>query len=479
MKNNSNLAYTLLLVVGDFVALLAAFSLAYILRVKIDERPLIAAIPARTYFGALLTVLPFWILVHAFIGLYNQSVFERRFSELGRLLVGAFLGILVVIGYDFVSPAVLFPARLVPIYALGLGFGFLVVSRNFLRYLRITLYRYNVGITNIMIIGDNRIAVELARALKDTHHTGYRVVAMVGDHASLLEFKGVQIFPTFADAREHLKPGSIYSIVQTELFSSPSKNSAILDYAQTNHIAFRFIPGNSDLFAGNIVVELFQSVPMVAVHQTALIGWGKVAKRLFDFVVSLTALLVFSPIILLIAILEIIVGGGLPIFFRQTRITRFNREFRVYKFRTHRNGLSGLTDKQAFAKLGKPELYEKYRDNGYVLDNDPRLSKLGRFLRKTSLDELPQLFNVLTGDISLVGPRPLIPEEINTYDKKHAILSVKSGLTGLAQVSGRSNISFDERRQLDMYYVQNWTFWSDIVILIKTARAVLSGNGAL
>lgn len=478
MKNNTSLAYTVLLVIGDFVALLAAFSLAYILRVKFDTRPLIAAIPARTYFLAFLTVLPLWILVHGFIGLYNQAVYEKRFSELGRLLIGSFLGILVVIGYDFVSPENLFPARLVPVYALGMGFGFLIITRSIIRYVRVMLFRYNIGITNVMIIGDGTAAVELAHSLLDTHHTGYRVVAMVGDTDKLTHFKSVQRFESFAEACEHLKKRSLHSIVQTELYADPLKNSVILNYAQANHMSYRFIPGNSDLFAGNIVVELFRSVPVISVHQTALIGWGQVAKRIFDLVVSLIAILVFSPLILLICILEIVVGGGFPIFFRQTRLTRFNDEFRVFKFRTHRNGLSGLTDKQAFEKLGKPELYETYKKNGYALDNDPRLTRLGRILRKLSLDELPQLFNIVRGDISLVGPRPLIPEELDTYKQKHTILSVKSGLTGLAQVSGRQNISFEERRKLDMYYVRNWTFWGDIVILIKTARAVLTGNGA-
>src|SRR5262245_566957 len=127
MKSNATFIYALFLIVGDFLALLAAFSVAYILRVKIDERPLIEQIPIRTYLQAFITVLPFWILVNGFLGLYNPSVYERRFSEIGRLFIGSFIGILVVIGYEFVSNASLFPARLVPVYGLVLGFGFLVL----------------------------------------------------------------------------------------------------------------------------------------------------------------------------------------------------------------------------------------------------------------------------------------------------------------------------------------------------------------
>ena len=126
--------------------------------------------------------------------------------------------------------------------------------------------------------------------------------------------------------------------------------------------------------------------------------------------------------------------------------------------------------------MGKTELIKKYRENGDKLINDPRYGWFGNLLRRTSLDELPQLINVVKGDISLVGPRALVPQELSAYEKKHAILSVKSGLTGLAQVSGRRDISFDERRKLDVYYVQNWSFWLDIVILLKTIRVVLNGG---
>jgi lipopolysaccharide/colanic/teichoic acid biosynthesis glycosyltransferase len=124
--------------------------------------------------------------------------------------------------------------------------------------------------------------------------------------------------------------------------------------------------------------------------------------------------------------------------------------------------------------MGKPELALAYRKNGDMIPNDPRVTPVGRFIRRTSIDELAQLFNVLRGDISLVGPRALVPQELQAYSKRHAILSVKSGITGLAQVSGRRDISFDERRQLDLYYVQNWSLLGDFVIMIRTVWVVLT-----
>lgn len=472
MKNNSSLIYALILVIGDFLALLAAFIIAYVIRVKLDPRPLLEQIPALTFIKLFLVVLPLWILVHGFIGLYSQSVYDKRFSELGRLMVGSFIGILVVIGYDFVSAEELFPARLVPVYGLILGFLLLVVFRTLARYIKKALYKYNYGVNNVLVIGDTEATTKLCGVMSNTAVSGMRLLGTVGKKAP-----GINNYSSFQDALSSLKR-PIHSIVQTELYPNHDRNNDILKYAQENHVAYRFVPGNSDLFVGNIEVELFAGLPVVAVHQTALIGWGRFVKRIFDLVVSTTLLFFLWPLLLLLALIIKLFDPKGPVFFRQTRLTRFNQPFKVYKFRTHRASISGLSDKKAFEKLGKPHLYDKYVASGYALNKDPRVSPIGRFLRKSSLDELPQLFNVLVGDISLVGPRALIPEELNTYEKRHAILSVKSGLTGLAQISGREDISFEERRSLDIYYVQNWSFWWDIVILIKTVFVVLFGKGA-
>jgi undecaprenyl-phosphate galactose phosphotransferase len=139
---------------------------------------------------------------------------------------------------------------------------------------------------------------------------------------------------------------------------------------------------------------------------------------------------------------------------------------------------SGPLPEEAFTMMGRPELIKEYRENGDQLENDPRISRIGKFLRASSLDELPQIINVVKGDISLVGPRALVARDLDKYDKKNLILSVKSGMTGLAVISGRKDIPYEERRKLDLYYVQNWSFWGDIVILAKTASVVLFHRGA-
>jgi exopolysaccharide biosynthesis polyprenyl glycosylphosphotransferase len=477
MKNNTSIAYNVCLVLGDFLALIVAFVVAYILRVSLSDVPLSAQVHATTYIGIVATILPFWILIFALLGLYNSKVHENRFSEFGRLVTGSAIGILLVISYSYLANVTIFPARLVTVYGFLLAFVFVLLFRTIARGIRRDLFSYGIGINHVLIVGDTRLTHELMRSLANTARTGYRVVGVVGGVKHPLESSPkLHVYDSFQDAVAKLNPAP-HTIIQTELYAATSKNDEILEYAQQHHMDYRFVPGNSELFVGKIEVELFQSIPVIAVNQTALIGWGRVVKRLFDATFGVIALLVASPFMLLIALVIRLSGSG-PIFFRQARLTRNNKTFYVFKFRTVKQTFNGLSPEAAFAKMGKPELAEKYRANGDYLPRDPRFTPFARFLRTTSLDELPQLINVVLGDISLVGPRALVPEELAKYKKRHAILSVKSGMTGLAQVSGRRDISFDERRKLDLYYVQNWSFWNDLVILVRTVWIVLFHKGS-
>lgn len=473
MKNNTSLVYAFFLILGDFIALTAAFTSAYILRVKVDERPLIQQIPAETYLYAFLAVIPLWIAVHALIGLYHRNTYHNRFREFGKLIVGSFLGILVVIGYDFVIDGELFPARLVVVYALLLGFSYLLLFRSVARLIRSIAFTLGSGVTNVLVVGNpSNARAGLMREIENTRHSGYRIVGIVGKTHKFQEFE------SFDEALANLTNTQIHTIIQTGLYKDGVRNDEIMSYAQNNHITYRFIPGNSELFIGNIEVELFRGTPVITVHQTALVGWGQVVKRVFDFFAALIGLVVLSPLFLLVAIASKIQEPKGAVFFKQIRLTQFDKPFKVYKFRTAVTKFNGLSPEQAFELMGRPELAKTYREGGDSLEDDPRFSKFGKLLRKTSIDELPQLINVIRGEISLVGPRALVPEELRDYQYKSHILSVRSGLTGLAQVSGRKDIPFEERRKLDAYYVQNWSFWLDITILLKTVRAVLSSMGA-
>jgi exopolysaccharide biosynthesis polyprenyl glycosylphosphotransferase len=474
MKNNSSLIYNLALVAGDFFALIAAFIMAYVLRVKlavgIDQAPITSN--GRTFLGVFLVVLPFWILIFALLGLYNHNIYEKRFKELGRLLVGSFIGLLLVIFLNFLSDKPLFPARLVPIYGFAFGFIFLVIFRNIARAVRVQLFKRDSGLTRVLLIGNTSMTRELLDWLGDSRRSGYKVVGVVGGKRSL-GTHDVPLYHTFDQFTADYKD-DLHMIVQTELYADETKNAKILTSAQENHIGYRFVPGNTELFTGNIEVELFRSsIPVITVHQTALFGWGRVAKRLFDLIVGGFALVVASPLVLIIAVAIKLSDVHAPVFYRPKRLSRFGGSFGFLKFRSMYWEYC-MSPEDGFAKMGRLDLLKQYRANGDQLPHDPRITPIGRFIRKTSLDELPQLINIVKGDLSLVGPRALDAFELEKYDKKNLILAVKTGITGLAVVSGRQGISFEERRRLDLYYVQNWTFWLDLVILLKTVRVIIT-----
>jgi exopolysaccharide biosynthesis polyprenyl glycosylphosphotransferase len=477
MKNNASLVYNVCLIIGDALAITVAFTIAYILRVTLSHEPLSASVQSHTYIEVLVSLLPFWIMIFGLLGLYNGRTYEKRFSELGRLLIGSFLGILFVISYSYMTNTAIFPARLVTVYGFALAFVCVFLFRTAARGLRRELFGYGVGINNVLLVGDTKPTHRLIDALENTAVTGYKVIGMVGGvKHPLKQGAPYRQYKSFAEAVAHLKGQQLHTVIQTELYADSERNDEIVTYAQSHHVAYRFVPGNSELFVGKIEVDLFHAVPIIAVHQTALIGWGRVVKRLTDLTLGTLFLVLVSPIMLITAIIIKLTDGG-PVFFRQERLTRFDTKVQVFKFRSMKPAYNRLTPEQAFDKMNRADLLKAYRDNGDYLPDDPRLTGIGRFIRRTSIDELPQLFNAIRGDISLVGPRALVAYEMDKYAQKNLILSVKSGLTGLAQISGVRDLSFKERRQLDLYYVQNWSFWSDLVIIAKTFWVVLFHKG--
>ncbi len=477
MKNNTSLIYNFCLVLGDGLAIIAAFVVAYVLRVSLSHTALSASVHARDYVVALGSLLPFWILIFGLLGLYNSRIYDKRFSEFGRLIIGSFIGILFVISYSYIADVVIFPARLVTAYGFSLVFCFALLFRTIARAVRRELFIFGFGINNVLIVGDTPTSHHLMDSLANTRITGYRVIGVVGGiKHPLADGTEYKQYKSFGSAIAALENQSLHTIIQTELYAATELNDMVLNYAQENHVAYRFVPGNSELFTGKLEVDLFHSVPVIAVHQTALIGWGRIVKRLFDLFFGGLMLIIALPIMAIICVIMLFDHGD-PIF-SQVRLSRFATKVRIYKFRTQLHAYNRMTPEQGFEKMGRPELSKQFRGNGDYLDNDPRISRLGRFLRMTSLDELPQLINVVKGDISLVGPRPLEPFELEKYGKKNLLLSVKTGLTGLAVISGRRDINFEERRRLDLYYVQNWSFWNDLVILARTVSVVIFHKGA-
>ncbi len=477
MLGRNSQYYSLFLLLVDTLVLIAALTLAYILRVQLDNRPLVSDVGAVEYFVQLLAIIPFWLATFGLLGLYKPSVYNRRLSEWGRIAAGSFIGILLILGWEFVSGDVILPARLVALYALITSFLLILAEREFLRWLRSTLFRYGFGTSRVLLIGSGTALTDLALNLANTKQSGYEVVAIAGPKKLVPPELNILHYPQVESALKFIDSNRITTIIQTDMYESEDRNQAILSAAQTRHISYNFIPGQPEFYTGKNTVDVFLGYPMISVSQTPLIGWGAVAKVIFDTIASLMLLILLSPIFLLLIICQKTFNPG-PIFYISKRLSQFSKPVRLIKFRSMSSKYGKKDAAEEFREMGREDLAHEYEQNRKVV-HDPRITRFGNFLRKTSLDELPQLFNVLRGDLSLVGPRPILPQEAKFSRSRTALLhSVKSGVTGLWQVSGRSNLSFEERIELELFYAQNWSFWLDIKILIKTVGVVLFRRGA-
>jgi exopolysaccharide biosynthesis polyprenyl glycosylphosphotransferase len=470
MKQNFSFIYKAMLMIGDGFSLVLGFTLAYILRVSLDPRPIALPVKAYTYITLVVVLLPIWLAVFYLLGLYNKRIYTLRPKEVSRLFIGALSGVLLLVTFDFFSDETLFPAKLVPIYAVLMCFIVLWSVRTILRWIRFFMSSRGYGVVKVLLVGNNNATYYLAKYLHDNPYSGYQVVGVVANKQYVFEESSNLQYRSVATAIEATEA---HAIIQTD----SKELTSVYNLAIENHLDYQFIPTHEALFTAKHSIDLLGAFPLINVYTTPLIGWGRVVKRISDFILSLLGLILTLPLWLVIAMIIKLSDPKSKVFYKQPRFTRFKKLVNIYKFRTHVSKYNGLSPEEAFVKMGKPELIKQYRENGDVLKNDPRVSRFGRFLRKFSLDELPQLVNILKGDISLVGPRALVKEELDSYEFKSLILSVKSGLTGLAQISGRKDISFEERRKLDMYYVQNWSIWLDIQIILRTFYMVITARG--
>jgi exopolysaccharide biosynthesis polyprenyl glycosylphosphotransferase len=466
--------YTIALIIIDVLAILAAFTLAYIVRVQLDPRPLIHNISAYDFFVTFVKLLPFWLITFWALGLYSPSVYQKRLTEIGKLAMGSFIGILLIIGYAYVVNQPIFPARLVPVYA-GIGtFVLLLLGREVLRIIRDLMFYSGVGVQRVMVIGSGAATLDIVKNLNRTRRSGYKVVAVIGTSANIddiFHYRSLDRGLATLDAHR------IDTIIQTELYEDSIRNQKIMSAAQERHIQYCFVPGEAEFYSGKNQIDVFLGYPVINVYQTPLVGWGEVVKRIFDVFATVITLPIWGTLLLIVALLQLAFNRG-PIFYKSPRLTRYSKKFNLLKFRSMGAQYGKKDAAEEFREMGRDDLATEYEKNRKVV-SDPRITWFGKFLRASSLDELPQLLNVLSGNLSLVGPRPILPQELGLYMGRGALLhSVKSGLTGLWQVSGRSELAFEKRVELELYYAQNWSFWLDIKILFKTIGVLLFRTGA-
>ena len=473
MRKKSDFVLRFCLIIGDGVALILSFAMAYFIRVHVDPRPYVFRSQLLDFTTTVAFLVPILLVILASLGLYKKLVFlgKSRLVEIGKLLLAAILSVAALIVYDFFKGDNLFPVRVMALSSVVLSFLFLLFERSLIRFLVKLVFRKDYGTKRVIIIGNSKNTEYLADYIASTPESEYRLAGIVANRRFIpKDLKTHQ----YSSLKEALRKARADVIFQTD------EKSTEYVYKQTvaKHLLYYFVPSETALSSHFGDLELVGNTPAVLVLTTPLTGGYVVIKRLFDILFSLVAIVVAAiPMMIVWLIVKFSDFKASPIY-ADERLTQFNRKFKCYKFRTMKSEYSGMTAEQAFIKMGKPELIKKYRKNGDYIKNDPRVTKFGRLLRRTSFDELPQLINILKGDISLIGPRALLPGELRDYGDRSLILTVKSGLTGFAQVSGRRDISFEERRALDIYYVRNWSLGLDLSIFFKTIVTVLKRDGA-
>lgn len=473
MRKKSDYILRVCLILGDAVALVLSFAMAYYIRVHVDPRPYEFNSTLLLFTLEILWVIPFLIIILAALGLYKKSVFlgKSRMPEVGRLILAAVLSVAALIVYDFFTDNNLFPVRIVALMSVLLSFLFLFLERMIVRAIVKLIYRKDYGTKRVVIIGNNKNTEYLANYISSSPESGYRLVGVVSARKYIPEDLRNKQFSSLKDALRRAHPDVIF---QTDEKST----EYVYRQAINQHMLYYFVPSETALSSHFGELELVGNTPAVLVKLTPLTGGSAVVKRVCDILLSLIGLILAAIPMLIVYLVIKLSDIKHNAIYADERLTQFNRKFKCYKFRSMKTEYSGMTAEEAFTKMGKPELIKKYRKDGDYLKDDPRITKFGKFIRKTSLDELPQLVNILKGDISLIGPRALLPGELRDYGDRSLLLTVKSGLTGFAQVSGRRDISFEERRALDIYYVMNWSLLLDVQIFFKTIAAVIKRDGA-
>lgn len=458
----------------DVILINIAFGLAYWVRYRLQLfRAVDPAfdVPYQVYwpFAGLFTLL--LILVYRQHGAYRLRRQISWFDEFYAIINGTATGTIIMIVFIFLYRAA-FYSRAIFIYA-GI---FVVILVGLSRLIKVSLLGYlrrrGIGSERVLIVGAGEVARTVMRAVVANPECGFNVIGFLDDNplkgeTDIGRFKALGSLDNLPDV---LREQAINEVIITLPWQYHRKIVSIMTLCERGGIRTRIVPDLFQMTISRMHVEDIAGVPMIGVKEVSIGGLNQVVKRSIDLVFAGLALVSSAPLMALLALMIKLESPG-PVLFRQERVGRNGRCFTVYKFRSMIEGAE--EQQEALQELNEAEgpLF-KIRD-------DPRMTHVGKLLRKFSLDELPQLYNVLQGEMSLIGPRPPLPEEVKQYQEWHKRrLEVAPGLTGLSQISGRSQLTFDETALLDIYYIENWSLGLDTKILLQTIPRVIFGNGA-
>lgn len=457
----------------DYILIVLAGFSAYLLRFTSftkNIRPVLFNLAWETYWPLVLATAFGWVIIFAFSGLYNTTHHRKLASDLTKIVFACSTGFAAITIYVFFTLQK-FDSRFLILVGWILAIIYVSAGRILMNGLKKLLHIAGFGLRKTAIIGKEKIAEQINEILSTHPSLGYQIT---------------HVFPHFSlENRQTLLANRPDEIIFTDPKAHGDEALEAIDFANEHHIAFRY---SADLFSTistNMAVSTIGGIPIIELRLTRLTGWNRIIKRLVDITISLALIVLFSPLLAIIYIL-VALETGWPVIYKNERVGQEDKKFFAFKFRTmHQKFSTGVQ----FGKQGEDAL-KKEREliakqsikTGpiYKIKDDPRITRLGKFLRRWSIDELPQFFNVLKGEMSLVGPRPHQPREVQGYKRQHKIvLAIKPGITGLSQISGRSNLSYEEEINLDTFYIENWSLYMDIIIMIKTPFIILTRKGSV
>lgn len=437
-----NLYLALVSLVIDSVAIFIGIIWAYAIRTDGDQ---LFNLPFATFWHWALIATPIWLILFASQGLYNARELPKGWNGLGRLLVGLISGwgVVLILLYFWRTPETATLSRLLMIYAILLTAGLVLIGRLIIGLISSFLYRSGSGLLRTVIVNGSG-AGSFGQALGDWRN-GRRVIAT---------FSAEKALPKLIELQRVEK---IEEVIVDHPKLDEDTLLGLLNWAELNGANFATVPSLLSVRATNVETGTLAGTPVIYFKRTPLEGWGRVYKRLLDLVLVIPAIIILSPLMILAYILAWIATGS-PIFV-QERVGQDGQVFKVHKFRS--------------MYVDGDERFPQFKGWSADEDTDPRIPPLGRFLRKTNLNELAQLWDILIGTMSLVGPRPEQPKYVEQFGKeipgylhRH---HVKSGLTGWAQINGaRGNTPVVDRVKYDLYYIEHWTIWFDLRIILAT-----------
>lgn len=458
----------------DFLMLVLAGIAAYYLRVSPwvqGFRPATFTIdlPFITYLRLVVAVAMIIILIFAAQGLYAMRIRRRVSEEITKIFTGISQGMMLVIVYIFLS-AELFQSRFILLAAYIFAVIFVASGRFFVRKVQHLMLDWSYGIYRVVLVGNGPYGEKLAGILRSSPRLGYRVVG---------EFN----FVSRPQLEEIHRQKAIDEIIQTEPSLPQEDNLVLMDFCDEHKIDYKYVPNLYETLATNVSFRQLGGVPIVELMRTPLEGWGRINKKIMDLIGSVLGLIFLSPLFGVVALLITYDSPG-KVFYRQARVGKNKQLFKIYKFRTMRQEFcvgeeyGGKKAAEYYASLR--QVANERGGPLFKLKGDPRITGIGKWLRRWRIDELPQLFNVLRGEMSLIGPRPHLPEEVSRYEKHHRkLFTIKPGMSGMAQVNGSSSLSFNEEANFDIGYIEHWSLKLDIILLLKTLRILLTDKNAV